>query len=100
MWDMSRSTCRAALGPAWGTSIWAALVSILAALSGHSAIAELVGGVVIIFVAFLCGRPLTRRMAVETDPGRALVWNVLLVLVVVLALVGVGVMAAAIPESS
>ena len=53
----------------------------------------------IIFVSFLCGRPLTRRLAVETDPGKELVWNVLLVLVIVVALVGVGVMAAAIPES-
>ena len=52
-----------------------------------------------IFVAFLWGRPLTRRLAVETDPGMQLVWNVLLVLAIVLALVGVGVMAAAIPES-
>jgi hypothetical protein len=60
--------------------------------------AEVVGGGVIIFVSFLLGRPLTRRVAVETDPGRGLVWNVLLVLVIALALVGVGVMAAAIPE--
>lgn len=97
---MSRSTRRAALGPAWVASIWAGLVSILAARSGHSAIAEVVGGGVIIFVAFSLGRPLTRLVAVESDPGRELVWNVLLVLVVVLALVGVGVMAAAIPESS
>jgi hypothetical protein len=54
---------------------------------------------VIIFVAFLLGRPLTRRLAVETDPGRKWVWEVLLALVIVLALVGVGVVAAAIPES-
>jgi hypothetical protein len=54
---------------------------------------------VIIVVAFLWGRPLTRRLAVETDPGTELVWNVLLVLVIVVALIGVGVVAAAIPES-
>jgi hypothetical protein len=54
---------------------------------------------VIILVAFLLGRPLTRRVTFEIDPGRELLWNVLLVLVIVLALIGVGVMAAAIPES-
>jgi hypothetical protein len=96
---MSRSTRPAGINPVWVTSIWAGLVSFLAAVLGHPAIAEVVGGAVIIFVAFSFGRPLTRRLVVETDPGRELVWNVLLVLVIVLALVGVGVMAAAIPES-
>jgi hypothetical protein len=96
---MSRSTPTAGLSPAWVTSISTGLVAILAAVLGHTAIAEVMGGGVIIFVAFLCGRRLTRRLAVETDPGRELVWNVLLVLVIVLALVGVGVMGAAIPES-
>jgi hypothetical protein len=100
IWYMSRSTRRAALGTAWVASIWAGLVSILFAVLGHSAIAEVVGGGVIIFVAFSLGRPLTRLVAVESDPGKELVWNVLLVLVIVLALVGVGVMAAAITESS
>jgi hypothetical protein len=76
------------------------LVAILAAVLGHPAIAEVVGGGVIVFVAFLLGRPLTRHVAIETDPRSELLWNVLLVLVVVLALVGVGVMAAAILESS
>jgi len=97
---MSRSTRRAALGPAWVASIWAGLVSILAALSGHSAIAEVASGGVVILVAFSLGRPLTRLVAVEFGPGRELVLSALLVLVIVLALVGVGVIAAAIPESS
>ena len=96
---MSRSTPTTELSPVWVTSISAGLVAILAAVLGHTAIAEVLGGGVIIFVAFLSGRPLTRRLAAETDPGRELVWNVLLVLVIVVALVGVGVMAAAIPES-
>jgi hypothetical protein len=76
------------------------LVAILAAVLGHLAVAEVVGGGVIAFVAFLLCRPLTRRVAIETDPGRELIWNVLLVLVIVLALVGVGVMASAIPRPS
>jgi hypothetical protein len=96
---MSRSTRTAALGPVWVISISAGLVAILAAGLGHTAIAEVVGGGVIIFVAFLGGRPLTRRLAVETDARMELVWHVLLVLVIVAALVGVGVMAAALPES-
>jgi amino acid permease len=96
---MSRSTRTAGLSPVWVTSLSSGLVAILAAVLGHTAIAEVMGGGVIIFVAFLCGRRLTRRLAAETNPGRELVWNVLLVLVIVLALVGVGVMGAAIPES-
>jgi len=58
------------------------------------------GGGVIVLVAFLLGGPLTRRVAIETNPGKELLWNVLLVLVIVLALVGVGVMGAAIPVAS
>ncbi|HEX6300595.1 MAG TPA: hypothetical protein VF148_09050 [Acidimicrobiia bacterium] len=97
---MIRSTRPADPSAAWVTSLSAGLVSILAAVLGHPAIAEVIGGGVIAFVAFLLGRPLTRRVAIETDPGRELIWNVLLVLVIVLALVGVGVMAAAIPRPS
>jgi hypothetical protein len=96
---MSRSTRTAGVSPFWVTSISAGLVAILAAVLGHTAIAEVVGGGVIVFVAFTFGRPLTRRLAAETDPRWELVWNVLLVLVIVVALVGVGVVAAAIPES-
>jgi hypothetical protein len=96
---MSRSTPTTELSPVWVGSISAGLFAILAAVLGHTAIAEAVGGGVIIVVAFLWGRPLTRRLAVETDPGTELVWNVLLVLVIVVALIGVGVVAAAIPES-
>lgn len=99
IWRMSRSTRTAGLSPASVTSIWAGLASIFAAVFGHPAIAEVVGGGAIVFVAFLLGRPLTRQVSVEVDPRRALVWNVLLVLVIVLALVGFGVMAAAIPAS-
>jgi hypothetical protein len=80
--------------------ISAGMVSILAAVLGHSAIAEVVGGGVIILISFSLGRPLVRLVAIESEPRRELAWNVLLVLVIVLALVGVGVMAAAIPESS
>ena len=96
---MSRSTRTAGLRPDWVVSVSAGLVAILAAVLGLTAIAEMVGGGVIVFVAFLGGRSLTRRLAVETDPGRELVWNVLLALVIVVALIGVGVMAAAIPQS-
>lgn len=99
IWRVSRSTRSAELSRGWVVAISAGLVSILAAVLGHPAISEVVGGGVIICVAFLLGGPLTRRVAVETNPGRELLWNVLLVLVIVLALVGVGVMGVAIPES-
>jgi len=84
----------------WGARIAAIAVSatvILAVLLGYPAVAEVVGGALVIYIAVLLGRPLTQLVAYETEPGRELIWNVLLVFVVVLALVGVGVMAAAIP---
>jgi len=80
-------------------SLSAGFVAIAAAVLGYTEVAEVVGGGVLIALAFLFGRPVTKRLAVETDPGRELVWNLLLVLVIVLALVGVGVMAAALPDS-
>lgn len=75
-------------------------VAILAAVLGYTELADVVGGGALVVLAFLLGRPVTRRLAVESDPGRELVWNLLLVLLIVAALVGVGVMAAAIPLSS
>jgi len=72
-------------------------IVILAVLLGYPAVAEVVGGALVIYIAVLLGRLLTQLVAHETEPGRELIWNVLLVFVVVLALVGVGVMAAAIP---
>ncbi|HZD23709.1 MAG TPA: hypothetical protein VE569_09965 [Acidimicrobiia bacterium] len=96
---MSRSTRTANLSPAWVVSLSAGLVAIVAAVLGYTEVAEVVGGGVLILLALLAGRPVTKRLAVETDPGRQLVWNVLLVLVIVVALVGVGVMAAALPVS-
>lgn len=74
-----------------------AVVAILAVALGHPAVGDVLGGAVILGLSFQLGRRLTGRLAIETDPGRELTWDVLLVLVVVLALVGVGVMAAAIP---
>jgi hypothetical protein len=99
IWHMNQSTRTAGLSPAWTISLRGGLVAVLAAVLDHTAIAEVVGGGMIIIVAFLLGRSLTWRVAVEIDPGWELVWNVLLILVIVLALVGVGVMAAAIPKS-
>jgi hypothetical protein len=81
------------------TSLWAVFVAIGAAVLGYAQVAEVVGGGVLVVLAFVFGRPVTKRLAVETDPGRELIWNLLLVLVIVVALVGVGVMAAALPES-
>jgi hypothetical protein len=92
---MSRSTPQVVSRAAW-LVIGVSVLSILAAILGHPAVAEIVGGGVIIYVSFLVGRPVTQRLAADTDPGRELIWNVLLVLVIVLALVGVGVMGAAV----
>ena len=78
----------------------AGFAAIVAAVLGYTEVADVVGGGVLIVVAFIFGRPVTRLLAIETDPGRVLVWNLLLMLLIVVALVGVGVMAAAIPQSS
>lgn len=82
------------------TSLSAGFVAILAAVLGYNEVADVVGGGVLIVLAFLLGRPVTRRLAVEKDPGRELAWDLLLVVLIVVALVGVGVMAAAIPPAS
>ena len=74
-----------------------AVVAVIAVTLGHPALGEVVGGAVILFLAFQLGRRLTGLLATETDPGRELTWDFLLVLAIVLALVGVGVMGAAIP---
>jgi hypothetical protein len=66
-------------------------------VSGYSAIAEVVGGALIVWVSMLTGSKLTRRLAGEADPGRVLVLDFLLVLVVLLGLVGVTVIGLAIP---
>ncbi|HEU4319565.1 MAG TPA: hypothetical protein VFS66_05750 [Acidimicrobiia bacterium] len=75
-------------------------MAILAAVLGYNEVADVVGGGVLIVLAFLLGRPVTRRLAVEKDPGRELAWDLLLVVLIVVALVGVGVMATAIPPAT
>lgn len=82
------------------TSLSAGFVAILAAVLGYNEVADVVGGGVLIVLAFLLGRPVTRRLAVEKDPGRELAWDLLLVVLIVVALVGVGVMATAIPPAT
>lgn len=57
----------------------------------------MVGGGLLVYLAVHHGRLLTLRLAVEADPGKQLVIDMLLVLVVVLGLVGVGVLAVALP---
>jgi hypothetical protein len=68
----------------------------VALISGHPAVAAVFGGALIISIAILAGMVLARRVVGEDDPGRVLLFDFLLVLVVVIGLVGVGVMAAAI----
>jgi hypothetical protein len=69
----------------------------LAVISDHPAIAELVGGAVIVWGSVLIGSILARVVAGELDPTRHLVLDLWLVLVVVVGLIGVGVIGAAIP---
>ena len=71
--------------------------TLVAVVSGHPAVAEVVGGALIISIAVLAGLLLASRVVGEDDPGRVLLFDFLMVLVVVIGLVGVGVMAAAMP---
>jgi hypothetical protein len=74
-----------------------AAVTALAALLGHPGFAEVLAGGLIVYLSVHFGRLLNLQLAVERDPGRQLGLDLLLVLIVVLGLVGVGVMAAALP---
>jgi hypothetical protein len=69
----------------------------MAVVSDHWAIAELSGGSVIVWASVLIGSRLARVVASELDLTRQLMLDLWLVLIVVLGLVGVGVIAAAIP---
>lgn len=61
---------------------------------GHPSVAFVVSGMVVVWVAVLFGLSLVGRLAVERDPGRELLWDLLLTAVILLALVGVGLMTA------
>ncbi|MGA9597888.1 MAG: hypothetical protein WBV06_17160 [Acidimicrobiia bacterium] len=71
-----------------------ALVAVLAMLLGHFALALVLGGALLIGLAAWFGDPLVARVTSEHDAGRVLVWDLLLVGVVLLALIGIGMMAA------
>jgi hypothetical protein len=75
----------------------AALVLIISLVAGHPAIAEVLGGAVILLGAALIGASLARRAAIEADPGKHLLLDLSLVAVVLLALLGVAVIGMAIP---
>jgi hypothetical protein len=70
------------------------IVALTIALLGETEMAEEIAGVAAIWASFRLGRPVTIRLALETDPTRILILNAMLVGVVLLALVGVGLIAA------
>ncbi len=73
-------------------------VLVISLVAGHPAIAEVIGGSVILLVAVLIGIDLARRAVAEADPGRHLILDLLMVAVVLLALLGVAVIGMAIPH--
>jgi uncharacterized membrane protein HdeD (DUF308 family) len=87
---MSRSASRKILK----TAVVASGVAAAGVALGHPAVAFVASGVFVVWLAVLVGSSLVRRLAVERDRGRELMWNLLLAGVVLLALVGVGLMAA------
>jgi hypothetical protein len=89
------------LRPRWttvaNTTILALAVVSVALVSGHAGVAEVVGGAWIMWVAILAGSLFVPRVVAEPDPGKELVWDLVLVVVVLVALVGVGVIGLALP---
>jgi hypothetical protein len=69
------------------------LVALTIAVLGGTEIAEEIAGVAAIWASLKLGRPVTIRLAFETDPNRILILNAMLIGVVLLALVGVGLIA-------
>ena len=78
-------------------ALLAVAVLLMGVVAGYLFVAELTGGGLILWVSVLTGSKLTSRLAAEADPGRVLVLDFLLVLVVLLGLVGVTVIGLAIP---
>jgi len=72
-------------------------VTMLALATGHPGVAEMIGGAVIVWTAIVAGSSVAPKVVAERKPGRELLWDLLLVAVVLFGLVGVGVMALAIP---
>ena len=72
-------------------------VLVISMVAGHPAVAELIGGFVVLVVAMLLGMNLAARAVAELDPGRRLILDLLIVGVILLALVGMAVIGLAIP---
>lgn len=75
----------------------ATVATMSAMVAGHPAIAEVVGGAVIVLVAVGLGSRITQRAAVEVDSARVLTLDLVLILVVLLGLAGVAVVGLALP---
>lgn len=72
-------------------------ITVVALVTGHPGVAEVTGGSMIVGSAILLGWPATARAVTQRKPGRVLLWDLVLVAAVLLALVGVGIMALAMP---
>jgi hypothetical protein len=91
-------------GPSgWRVSGIAPVVGFLVVITlvaGHPAVAEVASGAVILLAAVALSGVFARRAVVEPDPGRHLILDALMVLLVLLALVGAGLIGLAIPAAS
>lgn len=73
------------------------LAAVVALVTGHPAMAETLGGMLLLTGAIWAGSRLTRLAASEADSDRLLVLNLLLVVVVVVFLAGVAMIGLALP---
>lgn len=80
-----------------GVAPTAGALVVVTLVAGHPAIAEVIGGTAMLLTAVTLAGALARRAVVEPDPRRHLALDGLMVLMVLLALVGAGVIGLAIP---
>lgn len=69
------------------------LVVLSAGLAGSPALAETVGGLLLVWLSVVAGADVTGRVIAERDAGRELIWDLLLVFIVLAGLVGFGLIA-------
>ncbi|HEX9848584.1 MAG TPA: hypothetical protein VGB33_09215 [Acidimicrobiia bacterium] len=72
-------------------------ITVVALVTGHPGVAQVIGGSTIVGSAIVLGWAATARVVAQGRPGRVLLWDLVLVALVLLGLVGVGIMALAMP---
>ena len=73
----------------WGITLVVSVATVVAMSAGQHELAEVTGGALAVWASVILGIHVTPLAASETDPGRVLKLDLLLVLIVALGLFGV-----------